>query len=152
MKQETRPIAASVLGLIAGAGSLYWAALETWVVWTASTKSDKVRSLLGGSTKVTPALLNELRSWFTALTVLEALAVLFAVLLLLIPRRHLLFGGLVLVLAVAGLGLLDAFPFGIGKTELLAGLVVFPVLGIIGGIASFLFRSDAEFARSYGFD
>jgi hypothetical protein len=152
MKEESRPIAGTLLGIVAGAVPLYWAFRELWGVWGASTTSSLVGSLVGSRTQVTTGVLSELKNWFAALTIVELLAVVFAVLLFLFPRRHLLWGGLMLVWAAVGLGLLYSFPFRIGMTELLTGLIIFPVLGFLGGVAGLLFRSDFEFARSYGLD
>jgi len=152
MREETRPIVGPVLGIFGGALPLYWASRELWVVWRTSTKSKLVRLLVGSHTKVTTGVLTELRNGFAALTIVELLVVLSAVLLLLFPRRHVLLGISMLAMTAVGVGLFQALPFQVGTIELLDGLIVCPACGFLGGIAGLLFRSDTEFARSYGFD
>jgi hypothetical protein len=152
MREESRPIVGPVLGIIAGALPTYWAARELWVVWRTSVKSKLVGLLVGKHTKVTPALIATLREWFAAVTVVEALVVVFALLLLLYPRRHYTLSGLMLLACALGLGLLLSFPYGVGTAQLWDWMIICPVLGFLGAISGLVFRSDLEFARSYGFD
>ena len=152
MREETRPILGPVLGLVGGAIPTYWASRELWVVWKASTKSKLIRLLLGTHVKATVGIIHTLRSWFAAVVIVEALATLFALLLLFFPRRHFLWGGLIVVANAVGLALMDYFPYSIGRQELYSGLIVCPILGFLAGLSAFVFRSDLEFARAYGFD
>jgi len=152
MREETRPILSSVLGWIAGAGPVYWATVAVLSLWHATPSSGFVQGLVGPQTTVTGALIGELRTWFVAVLVIEALVILSALLLLFFPRRHIILGVLLLGLSAIGLGLMDYFPFGIGRTELLDGMAFCPVVGILAGITGLVFRSDLEFARAYGFD
>jgi len=152
MREETRPILAPVLGIFGGALPTYWAARELWVVWRTSTKSKLVSLMVPKHTKITVGLIAELRNWYAAVTFVEALVVLSALLLLFFPRRHVLLSVLLLLTNAIGLGLLYEFPYAIGRIELLAGLVVCPAAAFIAAIAGLMFRSDLEFARTYGFD
>ena len=152
MREETRPIIGPVLGMFGGAIPLYWASRELWVVWRTSTKSKLVHLLVGSNTKVTTGVIAQLRSWFGALTLVETAVIALAVLLLLFPRRHFLIGIGLAGMSALGLALFYYFPYSIGTTELNSGLIICPVLGILAGITGLVFRSDLEFARSYGFD
>ena len=152
MREETRPIVGPLLGIVGGALPAYWAAVEVWVLWRTTPKSKLVHLLVGSQTKVTGALISELRTWFAAVMVVEALVALSAFLLLLYPRRHFLLGVGLLSLSALGLALMGYFPLGLGRTELVAGMVLCPILGLVAGISALLFRSDLEFARAYGFD
>lgn len=152
MREESRPVLGPVIGIIAGAVPAYWAAVELWVVWRTSVHSKLVALLVAGHTGVTAGVISNLRQWFAAVLAFEALIVLCSILVILFPRRHLLLGLSQLLSCAIGFVLLYDFPYTIGKTELLDGLIIFPVLGFIAGISGVVFRSDLEFARAYGFD
>jgi hypothetical protein len=152
MREETRPILGPVLGIFAGAIPTYWASRELWVVWKTSTKSKLVHLLLGPHVKVTTGVIHTLRSWFAAVVIVEAFATLFPLLLLFFPRRHFLWGAMIILANAVGLALLDYFPYAIGTQELYSGLIVCPILGFLAGVSALVFRSDLEFARAYGFD
>jgi len=152
MREETRPIFGTLLGIVGGVIATYWAGEELSMLSKATTKTPAVLDLVGPKVKVTAAVLGELKNWFSILLVVEIAIMAAAVLLFLYPRLHFLWGALLLGLAAASVAVFEFFPYGVGKTELFDGLIISPVLGIVGGIAGLGFRSDLEFARSYGFD